>query len=32
VHLMTPAEFGKHIADEVDKWKTVRDKAGLTPQ
>ncbi len=31
-HVSTPAEFGKHIADEVDKWKLVRDKAGLTPQ
>ncbi|HEY5167723.1 MAG TPA: tripartite tricarboxylate transporter substrate binding protein [Pseudolabrys sp.] len=28
----TPAEFTKHLADEVDKWKSVRDKAGLTPQ
>ncbi|HEY4982364.1 MAG TPA: tripartite tricarboxylate transporter substrate binding protein [Pseudolabrys sp.] len=32
VHVSTPAEFGKHMADEVDKWKSVRDKAGLTPQ
>ena len=32
VHVSTPAEFGKHMADEVDKWKTVRDKAGLVPQ
>jgi tripartite-type tricarboxylate transporter receptor subunit TctC len=32
VHVSTPAEFGKHIADEVDKWKLVRDKAGLMPQ
>jgi tripartite-type tricarboxylate transporter receptor subunit TctC len=32
VHVSTAAEFGKHIADEVDKWKSVRDKAGLTPQ
>ena len=32
VHVSTPAEFGKHIADEVDKWKSVRDKAGLEPQ
>ena len=30
-HVSTPAEFGKHIADEVDKWKLVRDKAGLEP-
>ena len=29
VHVSTPAEFGKHMADEVDKWKLVRDKAGL---
>lgn len=28
VHVSTPAEFGKHIAEEVDKWKSVRDKAG----
>jgi tripartite-type tricarboxylate transporter receptor subunit TctC len=32
VHVTTPAEFGKHIADEVAKWQAVRDKAGLTPQ
>jgi tripartite-type tricarboxylate transporter receptor subunit TctC len=32
VHFSTPAEFGKHIADEVDKWKAVRDKAALEPQ
>jgi tripartite-type tricarboxylate transporter receptor subunit TctC len=32
VHLTSPAEFGKHIADEVAKWQSVRDKAGLTPQ
>jgi tripartite-type tricarboxylate transporter receptor subunit TctC len=31
-HVSTPAEFGKHIADEVAKWHAVRDKAGLTPQ
>jgi tripartite-type tricarboxylate transporter receptor subunit TctC len=31
-HVSTPAEFGKHIADEVAKWHVVRDKAGLTPQ
>ena len=31
-HLSTPAEFGKHIADEVAKWKAVRDKARLEPQ
>jgi tripartite-type tricarboxylate transporter receptor subunit TctC len=32
VHVSTPAEFGKHVADEVAKWKSVRDKAGLEPQ
>jgi tripartite-type tricarboxylate transporter receptor subunit TctC len=32
VHVSTPAEFGKHMADEVAKWKSVRDKAGLEPQ
>lgn len=32
VHLSTPAEFGKHIASEVDKWKSVRDKAGIQQQ
>jgi len=32
VHLMGPAEYGKHLADEVAKWKTVRDKAGLEPK
>ena len=32
VHVSSPAEFGKYIADEVAKWKSVRDKAGLTPQ
>jgi tripartite-type tricarboxylate transporter receptor subunit TctC len=31
-HVTSPAEFGKHIADEVAKWRLVRDKAGLTPQ
>jgi tripartite-type tricarboxylate transporter receptor subunit TctC len=30
--LAGPEEFGKHVADEVAKWQTVRDKAGLTPQ
>ena len=29
VHVSTPAEFGKHIADEVVKWKSVREKAGI---
>jgi tripartite-type tricarboxylate transporter receptor subunit TctC len=32
VHVSMPAEFGKHMADEVAKWKSVRDKAGLEPQ
>jgi tripartite-type tricarboxylate transporter receptor subunit TctC len=32
VHEMGPAEFGKFMADEVAKWKAVRDKAGLEPQ
>ncbi len=32
VHVSTPAEFGKHMADEVAKWRAVRDKAGLESQ
>jgi hypothetical protein len=32
VNLESPAQFGKHLADEVAKWKAVRDKAGLEPQ
>lgn len=32
VHIETPAQFGKHLADEVAKWKAVRDKAGLEPK
>jgi tripartite-type tricarboxylate transporter receptor subunit TctC len=32
VHVTTPAEFGQHMADEVAKWKSVRDKAGLEPK
>ena len=32
VHVSSPAEFGKLMADEVAKWKAVRDKASLTPQ
>ncbi|MGB6351734.1 MAG: tripartite tricarboxylate transporter substrate binding protein [Pseudolabrys sp.] len=32
VHVSTPAEFGQHMADEVAKWKAVRDKAGFEPQ
>ena len=29
VHLSTPAEFAKHIDDEIVKWKAVREKAGI---
>lgn len=29
VHVTSPADFGKQLADEVAKWRTVRDKAGL---
>jgi tripartite-type tricarboxylate transporter receptor subunit TctC len=29
VHTSTSAEFAKHIAAEVDKWKSVREKAGI---
>jgi tripartite-type tricarboxylate transporter receptor subunit TctC len=29
VHVSTPAEFGKHIQDEVAKWQSVRVKAGI---
>jgi tripartite-type tricarboxylate transporter receptor subunit TctC len=32
VHYSTAAEFNKLIADDVAKWKAVRDKAGLEPQ
>jgi len=32
VHEMGSAEFGQFMADEVAKWKAVRDKAGLEPQ
>jgi tripartite-type tricarboxylate transporter receptor subunit TctC len=32
VHVSSPAEFGQHIADEVAKWKAVRDNAGIEPQ
>jgi tripartite-type tricarboxylate transporter receptor subunit TctC len=32
VLMATPAEFTKHMSDEVAKWKAVRDKAGLEPQ
>lgn len=31
VNVTSPAEFGKHMADEVEKWKQVRDKAGIEP-
>jgi len=31
VDLTGPAEFGKHMADEVAKWKKVRDTAGIEP-
>jgi tripartite-type tricarboxylate transporter receptor subunit TctC len=31
-HVSSAAEFGKHIVDEVAKWRSVRDKAGLEPQ
>ena len=32
VHVSTPSEFGQHIANEVDKWKAVREKAGIEQQ
>jgi tripartite-type tricarboxylate transporter receptor subunit TctC len=32
VRVSTAAEFGQHMAEEVAKWKAVRDKAGLEPQ
>jgi len=32
VHVSSPDEFSKHIAAEVDKWKAVRDKAGIEQQ
>ncbi len=32
VHVSTPAEFGKHVADEVAKWQAVRVKAGIQQQ
>jgi tripartite-type tricarboxylate transporter receptor subunit TctC len=31
VHVTSPAEFGKYMADEVAKWHAVRDKAGIAP-
>ncbi len=32
VNLKEPAEFGKLLADDVVKWRAVRDKAGLVPK
>jgi tripartite-type tricarboxylate transporter receptor subunit TctC len=32
VRSSTPDELKAHIADEIVKWKTVRDKAGIEPQ
>jgi tripartite-type tricarboxylate transporter receptor subunit TctC len=32
VRSSTPDELKAHIADEITKWKTVRDKAGIQPQ
>ena len=32
VHISSPDEFGKHIADEVAKWESVREKAGIQQQ
>jgi len=32
VRSSTPEELKAHIADEIVKWKTVRDKAGIEPQ
>lgn len=32
VHVSTPREFGKFIADEVAKWESVRVKAGIPKQ
>ena len=29
VHVSTPAEFAKHISDEIAKWNSVRVKAGI---
>jgi tripartite-type tricarboxylate transporter receptor subunit TctC len=29
VHLSTPAELGKYMEDEIGKWKSVREKAGI---
>ena len=32
VRSSTPDELKAHIAGEIAKWKTVRDKAGIEPQ
>jgi len=32
VHVSTPEEFKKHIGDELAKWETVREKAGIPKQ
>jgi tripartite-type tricarboxylate transporter receptor subunit TctC len=32
VRSSTPDELKTHIADEITRWKTVRDKAGIQPQ
>jgi tripartite-type tricarboxylate transporter receptor subunit TctC len=32
VRSSTPDELKSHIADEITKWKSVRDKAGIQPQ
>jgi len=32
VHVSTPAEFKKHIGDELAKWESVREKAGIQKQ
>jgi hypothetical protein len=31
VNLVGPDDFGRHLADEVAKWRKVRDTAGLEP-
>lgn len=32
VHPTSPTDFGQQLADEVARWKVVRDKAGIEPQ
>jgi tripartite-type tricarboxylate transporter receptor subunit TctC len=32
VNVSSPAEFGAYIAEEIAKWKAVRDNAGLEPK